>query len=97
MPPAIFEPIHGSAPSLLLSGNLDPVTPPSWGERVAEALTPSRHVVVPGGGHGVSTLGCVPKLIAEFLESLELGALKVECVERVQRPAFFTSLEGPSP
>jgi len=97
LPPAFFEPISGNAPSLLLSGNLDPVTPPSWGDMVAHALSPSRHVVVPGGGHGVSTLGCVPKLIAEFLESLELGALKVECVERVQRPAFFTSLEGPSP
>ena len=97
LPPAFFEPISGNVPSLLLSGNLDPVTPPSWGETVAHALTPSRHVIVPGGGHGVSTLGCVPKLIAEFLESLDLGALKVECVERVQRPPFFTSLEGPSP
>jgi pimeloyl-ACP methyl ester carboxylesterase len=97
LPDSFFEPITGHVPSLLLSGNLDPVTPPPWGEMVAHALSPSRHVVVPGGGHGVSTLGCVPKLIAEFLDSLDLAALKLECVERLQRPAFFTSLEGPSP
>jgi pimeloyl-ACP methyl ester carboxylesterase len=97
LPPSFFEPITGKAPSLLLSGNLDPVTPPPWGEMVARALTPSRHVIVPGGGHGVSTLGCVPKLIGEFLESLDLDALKLDCVERLKRPAFFTSLGGPSP
>jgi pimeloyl-ACP methyl ester carboxylesterase len=95
--PSFFEPITGHVPSLLLSGNLDPVTPPPWGEAVAHALTPSRHVIVPGGGHGVSTLGCVPKLIGEFLESLDPNGLKLECVERLQRPAFFTSLGGPSP
>ena len=97
LPSSFFEPVRGTAPSLLLSGELDPVTPPSWGEQVAEAISPSRHVVVPGGGHGVSTLGCVPKLIAEFLDSLDLKALKLECVERLQRPPFFISLEGPSP
>jgi pimeloyl-ACP methyl ester carboxylesterase len=97
LPSSFFEPVRGNAPSLLLSGQLDPVTPPSWGEQVAQALTPSRHVIVPGGGHGVSTLGCVPKLIAEFLDSLDLNALKLECVERLQRPPFFLSLEGPSP
>jgi pimeloyl-ACP methyl ester carboxylesterase len=97
LPSSFFEPVRGTAPSLLLSGQLDPVTPPSWAEQVAHALTPSRHVVVPGGGHGVSTLGCVPQLIAEFLDSLDLDALKLECVERLQRPPFFISLEGPSP
>jgi pimeloyl-ACP methyl ester carboxylesterase len=97
LPSSFFEPVHGTVPSLLLSGQLDPVTPPSWGEQVAQALSPSRHVIVPGGGHGVSTLGCVPELISQFLDSLDLNALKPECVERLQRPPFFLSLEGPSP
>jgi pimeloyl-ACP methyl ester carboxylesterase len=97
LPESYFEPIGGSVPSLLLSGKLDPVTPPRWGELVAQALHPSRHVVVPGGGHGVSTLGCVPKLITQFLEALDPAALDVACVERLRRPAFFTSLGGPSP
>jgi pimeloyl-ACP methyl ester carboxylesterase len=97
LPEAYFEPIEGVVPSLILSGNLDPVTPPAWGQRVADQLSHSRHLVVPGAGHGVSTLGCMPRLIAEFVESLDAGALDVSCVERQQRPAFFTSLLGPSP
>lgn len=97
LPEPHFAPIGGSVPSLLLSGNLDPVTPPRWGDLVAERLTPARHIVVPGGGHGVSAVGCVPRLIKEFLDTLDPAALDAECVERVQRPAFFTSAEGPGP
>lgn len=97
LPDAYFEPVTGDAPTLLLSGYLDPVTPPSWGEEVAKHLSHSRHVVVAGAGHGVSVLGCVPELIDEFLDSLDPAALDVGCVERLQRPAFFTSLVGPTP
>ncbi len=97
LPDSHFEPIGGQVPSLLLSGNLDPVTPPRWGELIVERLTPARHIVVPGGGHGVSALGCVPRLIKEFLDTLDPGGLDAECVERLQRPPFFTSAEGPSP
>jgi pimeloyl-ACP methyl ester carboxylesterase len=97
LPESYFEPVTSDAPSLLLSGNLDPVTPPSWGERVAGTLTRSRHVVVPGAGHGTTSLGCVPDLIAEFLESPDPSALDTSCVQRQARPAFFTSLQGPNP
>jgi pimeloyl-ACP methyl ester carboxylesterase len=97
LPEAYFEPVRSDVPSLLLSGNLDPVTPPSWGALVARDLSRSRHIVVPGGGHGVSSLGCVPNLIADFLETLAPASLDTTCVERLGRPAFFTSLQGPSP
>jgi pimeloyl-ACP methyl ester carboxylesterase len=97
LPESYFEPVRSDTPALLLSGNIDPVTPPSWGEQVARDLSRSRHIVVPGGGHGTSTLGCVPNLIAEFLETPAPGELDAACVERLARPAFFTSLQGPSP
>jgi hypothetical protein len=42
-------------------------------------------------------MGCVPRLIKEFLDTLDPAALDVECVQRLKRPAFFTSMEGPSP
>jgi pimeloyl-ACP methyl ester carboxylesterase len=97
LPDAYHEPVSSDAPSLLLSGHLDPITPPSWGDEVASHLSRSRHVVVPGAGHGTTTLGCVPGLIAEFLETLDAAALDIACVQRLARPAFFTSLQGPSP
>ncbi|HKO89697.1 MAG TPA: alpha/beta fold hydrolase [Polyangiaceae bacterium] len=97
LPEAYFAPIAGNVPSLLLSGDLDPVTPPRWGELVGSTLSPSRHVVVPGAGHGVTSQGCVPDLIHEFIDSLDPAALDASCVERLERPPFFTSMEGPSP
>ena len=97
LPESYFEPVRSDTPSLLLSGNLDPVTPPSWGEQVARELSRSRHIVVPGAGHGASSLGCVPGLIADFLETLTPNELDASCVERLERPAFFTSVQGPSP
>lgn len=97
LPESYFEPVASNVPSLLLSGNLNPVTPPSWGELVASQLSRSRHVVVPGAGHGTTSLGCIPKLIAEFLENPDASALDTSCVQGLARPAFFTSLQGPNP
>lgn len=97
LPESYFEPVRSDAPTLLLSGNLDPVTPPSWGEEVKRGLSRARHLVVPGGGHGVSSLGCVPELIAEYLDTLAPETLDASCVERLVRPAFFTSLQGSTP
>jgi pimeloyl-ACP methyl ester carboxylesterase len=97
LPETYFDPISSDVPSLVLSGNLDPVTPPAWGQLVSDQLSHSLHVVVPGAGHGVSSLGCLPRLIAEFIDSLDPGALDLGCVQRLERPAFFTSLLGPTP
>src|SRR5690606_1337729 len=97
LPESYYEPVASDTPSLLLSGHLDPVTPPRWGDEVASQLSRSRHVVVPGAGHGTTALGCVPSLIAEFLETLDPAALDTSCVQRLTRPAFFTSLQGPTP
>ena len=52
------EPVASAVPALLLSGELDPVTPPSWGEDARRTLTHSLHVVVPGMGHGALGTGC---------------------------------------
>lgn len=97
LPASYFEPVLSDVPALLLSGNLDPATPPSWGELVARGLSRSRHVIVPGAGHGTTPLGCVPELIRELIEHRDPAALDAECVERLVRPAYFTSLQGPNP
>lgn len=97
LPESYFAPVRGDVPALILSGQLDPVTPPAWGEQVALNLPRSRHVVVEGAAHGVTVTGCVPKLISEFLEAGSPAALDLGCLERSVRPAFFISLGGPKP
>ncbi len=69
LPADYFEPVRSDIPTLLLSGDLDPVTPPRWGEEVLGGLGDARHVVAPGAGHGVIANGCADDVIAEFIEA----------------------------
>lgn len=84
-------------PALILSGELDPVTPPRWGEAMAKQFPRGTHVVVPGAAHNVSYLGCVPELMARFLERGTADGLDTACVAENRRPPFFISAAGPSP
>ncbi len=68
LPPGYADPVRSDVPVLLLSGELDPVTPPRHAEAAKATLSRSVHLVVPGVGHGASYLGCMPRLIAEFVE-----------------------------
>ena len=85
----------GAAPVavLLLSGGLDPVTPPRHGDRVAQALgAKARHVVVPNAGHGVMGLGCLRDVLFRFVDAAtDDAALNVDaaCVNGVPRPPMF--------
>ena len=84
-------------PALLLSGDLDPVTPPSWGELALESFTNGRHVVVPGAAHNTMGSRCVQRLMAEFLETGDAHALDASCVQNIERPRFVVGLAGTAP
>lgn len=90
-----YEPVTSAKPVLIFSGENDPVTPPSWGEHVASALSNSRHVVVPGAGHIALMRGCVRNLVGTFLEQASTQGLEVDCVKSQKRPPFFTGYTGP--
>lgn len=97
VPEGYHEPVKSSVPTLLLSGELDPVTPPSWGEEAKKTLSSSLHVVVPGVGHNTVVLGCVQALMADFVKQGSLEGLKSPCGSDLTRPPFFTSFAGPVP
>lgn len=96
LPDNYREPVASDKPVLLLSGDLDPVTPPRWGERAAESLSNSLHLVVPGSHHGASRFGCVPRLIDEFIAAGDGAALETDCIQRIQPAAPFVSSAGPA-
>jgi pimeloyl-ACP methyl ester carboxylesterase len=84
-------------PALILSGDLDPVTPPRWGEVMKTHFPGALHVVVPGTGHNTSTTGCVPDLIARFYEKGSAAGLDTRCVQKVRRPPFVIDPSGTAP
>jgi hypothetical protein len=71
----------------LISGERDPVTPPSYAERVARGLTQSFEVVFPGGGHAETSL-CKTMLIASFLTTGRVEARDRACVAGFSFPSF---------
>ncbi|MCC8538524.1 alpha/beta hydrolase [Xanthomonas axonopodis pv. poinsettiicola] len=90
-------PLRSQVPALLLSGQLDPVTPPRYAEVVLKGLPNGRHLVAPGQGHSVMALGCMPKLMAQFLESTDARALDARCVADLSAVPAFTSFNGWEP
>ncbi len=93
IPADFLDPVRSNAPVLIFSGNLDPVTPPKYGEAVAEHLPNSRHVVISEAGHGVDGLtdpGCVDRIAIEFLRKGDVKNLDVSCIERMKPPPFVT-------
>lgn len=97
MPAGYHEPVASEVPALLLSGELDPVTPPAWGERVAETLENSRHFTVPGQAHALLGRGCVDEVVARFVGEAGFEDLKADCLEDMGRMPFFVDFTGPSP
>ena len=93
IPADFLEPVYSDAPVLIFSGNMDPVTPPKYGDQVARHLPNSRHVVIPQAGHGVDGLtdpGCIDRITLEFLDKGDARNLDVSCVERMKPPPFAT-------
>ncbi|MBI2688983.1 MAG: alpha/beta fold hydrolase [Acidobacteria bacterium] len=84
-------------PALILSGELDPVTPPSWGDQIAKQWKNARHIVVPATGHGAAGGGCMPKLMAQFLNEGGAASLDAACVQNVKRPPFILGPSGADP
>ena len=90
--PDFYEPVRSDVPVLILSGGIDPATPPRHGEIVAATLPNARHFVAPHLGHGVSLHGCAPRLIESFVRAGSGAALDGKCLQRIPRPLFVMPL-----
>jgi pimeloyl-ACP methyl ester carboxylesterase len=95
VPEAFYRVPPAPAATLLLSGGIDPVTPPRHGQRVAEALgVKARHLVVPNAGHGVMGIGCMRDVLYRFVDAAsDDAALEVDtaCVTAIPRPPMFAA------
>ncbi len=94
---SFYEPLKSDIPTLVMSGEVDPVTPPEWGEQVAATLSNSKHVVIPGTGHTAGGTGCGQRIMRSFIEKGSLDGLDTTCTGKIKRPAFFLTPAGPDP
>jgi hypothetical protein len=97
VPENFHEPVSADVPLLLLSGELDPVTPPEYADQVAAHFPNSRHLIAPGQGHIATTRGCMGKIVSEFIIEGSADDLETDCISNMQSTPFFISLTGPTP
>jgi len=97
VPKNFHEPVSSDLPVLLLSGELDPVTPPEYADQVAVHFSNSRHLVAPGQGHIATTRGCMGKIVSEFIIEGSADDLDTDCMFNLKPSPFFISLTGPTP
>lgn len=90
-------PYRGHLPTLVISGELDPVTPPVYGDEVVKPLSNARHLVLRGQGHGGMNIGCMPKLLGRFFETTDPKALDASCLDSLSYVPPFTSFNGWEP
>ncbi len=86
------EEVSVAVPTLVLSGTIDPVTGPEWGELAARHLPNSLHIVAPGA-HGVGG-PCIDAIRQRFLERGTVTGLDTSCVADMKLPPFVTADEG---
>jgi pimeloyl-ACP methyl ester carboxylesterase len=85
------EPVRADVPVLILTGEWDPVTPPSNGDAVAKTLPNSLHIVVPHGAHGfggLENIDCVLRIMTDFVERGTNKGLDTSCVKTIRRKGF---------
>jgi len=92
-----YRPVISDVPALVLSGEVDPVTPPVWGESVVKHLSHGKHLIMPSTGHGVVMTPCGNRIVSDFIKRGSVDGLETDCVGDVRRPPFFLTPAGPDP
>jgi pimeloyl-ACP methyl ester carboxylesterase len=90
IPRDFYDPIHSAVPTLLISGALDPATPPEASAQAARDLSNSRVVVVKNGTHGTGS-PCIDRLISEFVSQGSVTGLDASCADQIPLPPFASA------
>ncbi len=78
------QPVESEVPTLILSGEFDPITPPAWGFQAAETLENAFAYVYPGIGHGASVADpCPMSMMINFLEDPQQEP-EASCINEMQ-------------
>lgn len=96
-PPGFHELIRSEVPVLMVSGGLDPVTPPRWAEAALPHLSRGSHLLIPEGHHGFGGLenrDCFQRLTDQFVLEGSAESLDFSCAATMSRPPFITDAAG---
>lgn len=92
LPRDFSTPVVSDVPVLLISGDLDPATPPAHAEEAAATLRNSLHLLVPGGHSPVNA--CITRVAGSFLRTGTVKGLDTSCTAEIRKPAFRLPAAG---
>jgi pimeloyl-ACP methyl ester carboxylesterase len=87
----VLAPVASGVPTLVVSGYMDPVTPPALGDQVARHLTNARHLVIRHRAHGSSGLTgthCMHGIYLRFVDDPDPAGLDTSCTAEMEPPPF---------
>ena len=86
------QPTTSAVPTLLLSGEVDPVTPPAGGDEVRRGLPNGRHIVIRNNGHPIGNAErCIGAMIGQFLDRASADNIDERCAAANPAPPFLLS------
>jgi pimeloyl-ACP methyl ester carboxylesterase len=97
VPDPFFEPLRSNHPVLVISGEVDQVTPPAYAREICAALPNCRLIEIGGMGHGPFDLdawsngGCYDDVVHAFFESGTAKDLDLRCLAEMKPPPFFVA------
>ena len=96
-PDDFHVPLKSDKPILMLSGELDPVTPPRYGQQILPGLSDARQLIFKGQGHSLLGRGCMPQLLGKFIDKPDPRQLDASCLDKLGETPAFIDFNGASP
>ncbi len=96
-PEDLKAPFVSDIPTLLISGEFDPITPPSYAVHTQQFFSNSQHFMLRGQAHSTSSVGCMPYLIEKFVSAGSSKNLNADCLSRVSPIPLFINMNGTAP
>lgn len=87
LPPGFTDDVSSPAPTLIISGQRDPVAPPVWGEQVARHLPNAKHLVLAQGFHGLPD-PCITRIMNDFIRRGGAEGVDTSCTTDIHLPPF---------
>jgi pimeloyl-ACP methyl ester carboxylesterase len=88
VPAAQKQPVVSNAPTLIVTGEYDPITPPALGQEVGKSLSHSYFFTFPGQGHGQQySSACSDHIISTFEDNPNQQP-DGSCISQMTEPAF---------
>jgi pimeloyl-ACP methyl ester carboxylesterase len=87
LPPRFFAPVTSNVPALVMNGELDHLTPPRYGQHVAQSLPRARHIVLPRRGHN-DVDECITGMIEAFIAAGDAARVDASCLAKTDELSF---------